>query len=239
MKVIRKIVIIPAFNEAKNLPDVIQEIKEYDTSLHIVVVNDGSTDNTTHVVRKLQVDVLDLPFNLGIGGAVQTGLKYADKNGFDIAIQLDADGQHIPSEIDKLLVGIQQGYDVVIGSRFIVDSDYRSSLMRNIGIKIISFVNSLILGKKIADNTSGFRAFNRRAISFLSRNYPIDYPEPETIIILGRSGFDLKEVPVKMRQRMSGESSIRTFASIYFMIKVLLAIFIDIFKQYKEVKNYE
>jgi len=239
MEVTHKIVIIPAFNEEKNLPNVLLELKKYDPSLHIVVVDDGSSDRTAHVARKLQVNVLELPFNLGIGGAVQTGLKYAHKNGFDVAIQVDADGQHIPSEIDKLLEGFRDGSDVVIGSRFIEDSEYRSSMMRNIGIKIIALVNSLILGKKITDNTSGFRAFNRRAISFLSKNYPIDYPEPETIIILGRSGFQLKEVPVKMRQRMSGESSIGAIASIYFMIKVLLAIFIDIFKQYEEVSNYE
>ena len=239
MQATNKIVIIPAYNEEKNLPKVIRELNEYDPFLNIVVVDDGSIDNTAQVARKLQTNVLELPFNLGIGGAVQTGLKYAYKNGFDIAIQVDADGQHIPSEIDKLLGGIRDGYDVVIGSRFIKDSDYRSSMMRSIGIKIISLVNSLILKKRITDNTSGFRAFNRRAISFLSKNYPIDYPEPETIIILGRSGFRLKEVSVKMRQRMSGESSIGAIGSIYFMIKVLLAIFIDVFKQYDEVPDYE
>ena len=239
MQANHKIVIIPAFNEEKNLPNVLSELKEYDPSLSIVVVDDGSTDRTAQVARKLHVNVLELPFNLGIGGAVQTGLKYAYKNGFEIAIQVDADGQHIASEIEKLLGALQEGYDVVIGSRFIEESNYHSSLMRNVGIKIIALVNSFILGKKITDNTSGFRAFNRRAISFLSRHYPVDYPEPETIIILGRSGFRMKEVPVKMRQRLSGESSIGTIASIYFMIKVLLAIFIDIFKQYEEAANYE
>ena len=239
MQANHKIVIIPAFNEEKNLPNVLSELKEYDPSLSIVVVDDGSTDRTAQVARKLHVNVLELPFNLGIGGAVQTGLKYACKNGFEIAIQVDADGQHIASEIEKLLGALQEGYDVVIGSRFIEESNYHSSLMRNVGIKIIALVNSFILGKKITDNTSGFRAFNRRAISFLSRHYPVDYPEPETIIILGRSGFRMKEVPVKMRQRLSGESSIGTIASIYFMIKVLLAIFIDIFKQYEEAANYE
>ncbi len=234
-----KIVIVPAFNEEKNLPQVLRELRKYDPMLTILVIDDGSTDRTAETAKNLQAEVLRLPFNLGIGGAVQTGLKYAQEYRYNIAIQVDADGQHIPKEIDKLVAGIQEGFDVVIGSRFFQKSNYRSSFMRNIGIKIIAFVNSTILGKKITDSTSGFRAFNRRAITFLSKNYPIDYPEPETIIILGRAGFRLKEVPVRMRPRISGNSSIGRSASIYFMIKVLLAIFIDIFKQYEEASSYE
>lgn len=234
MKRSNKIVIIPAFNEERNLPTVIDEIRHYDPELEIIVVDDGSSDRTAKVAKKLHVNVLSLPFNLGIGGAVQTGLKYSFENDFEIAVQVDADGQHIASEIDKLLNALEQGYDVAIGSRFLEENGYSASFMRNIGMKIISMVNSRILKQRITDNTSGFRAFNKRAISFLARHYPVDYPEPETIIILGRSGFRLKEVPVKMRNRIHGKSSITPIVSIYFMIKVLLAIFIDIFKEYEE-----
>ncbi|MCK4655413.1 MAG: glycosyltransferase family 2 protein [candidate division Zixibacteria bacterium] len=216
--------IIPAYNEAENIGGVIREIKEHHPEIKIVVVNDASTDNTEAVVMESGETVLTLAHNLGIGGAVQTGLRYAAENDYDIAIQVDGDGQHIPAEIDKLTDPILAGdADVVIGSRFLGVGNFKSSLSRKLGIRVISLVNSILVGSKTTDNTSGFRAHNKRAIAFLSEHYSQDYPEPVAVIELFRNRFRVMEVPTRMRERERGSSSIGALNSIYYMIKVIMA----------------
>lgn len=224
------IAIVPSFNEEKNIVNVIKSIKNENSMIDILVVNDGSDDKTGELAESTgQAFVVNLPCNLGIGGAVQTGFKFAKKNNYDIAFQIDGDGQHIPSEINKLIGPIKkQEADVVIGSRFYQKHEgFKSSVVRRIGIKVFEIVNSLLIKQRITDNTSGFRAYNTKAIHFLADNYPTDYPEPEAIILLGRNGFRLKEVFVGMKERTGGGSSITGFKSIYYMIKVLLAIFMN------------
>lgn len=220
----RIVAIIPAYNEAENIRRVINEIKDYQPDIKIVIVNDCSTDDTESVTMQSGETVLNLPYNLGIGGAVQTGLKYARDNGYDIAVQVDGDGQHIASEIEKLIAPIAEDRaDVVIGSRFLGVGDFKSTFPRRVGIRIIAFVNSILTGAKITDNTSGFRAYNKKAISFLSEYYPHDYPEPVAVVELFRNRFRITEVPAMMRERRGGTSSIGTLGSAYYMIKVLIA----------------
>jgi len=237
MKELRKcLVIVPAFNEANNIGQVVDEIFGANLALDVLVIDDGSHDRTGEIARAHGARVITLPFNLGIGGAVQTGLKFAYRKQYDVAIQIDGDGQHIPSEIPLLLAPLQRREaDVCIGSRYLGPSHYHTPFMRRMGMLIFSAINSGLIGQRITDNTSGFRAFNRRAIEFLSANYPSDYPEPETVVILGRNGFRLKELPVKMRQRSNGESSISSVRAIYYMVKVLLAILVDVFKTYQKI----
>ena len=176
--------------------------------------------------------VLDLPFNLGIGGAMQAGYKYAYEKGYDTAIQVDGDGQHDPKEILKLLQGLQEKRgDMVVGSRFISKSQYKTSIMRRLGGGIFANVISGIIKQRITDPTSGFRAANRKAIRLFAFYYPQDYPEPEVLVLLSKSGLKIAEVPVTMKQRYAGQSSITRIRAIYYMVKVLLAIFIDCFKQ--------
>ena len=221
--------IVPAYNEEETIGAVILSLKERMPALDILVVNDGSTDRTSENANETKKAlVVDLPCNLGIGGAVQTGFLYAVREGYDVAFQFDGDGQHLAAEVDKILAPILAGEaDVVIGSRFLEGNEgFRSTFTRRVGIRLFQWVNSLLTGQRITDNTSGFRAYNRKAIIFLSRYYPSDYPEPEAVILLGRSGFRLKEVPVEMRERATGRSSITAFRSIYYMVKVLLAIFV-------------
>lgn len=223
----RIVVIIPAYNEEASVGRVIAEINECQPDIDIVVVNDASTDNTESTVREAGQTVLSLPYNLGIGGAVQTGLRYAFERGFDIAVQVDGDGQHIPAEIGKLIGPVLDDQaDVVIGSRFLGAADFRSSVARKIGIRVISFINSFLVGSKVTDNTSGFRAYNRKAIAFLSKHYPQDYPEPVAVVELFRNRFRVVEVPARMRERSGGSSSIGVLNSIYYMIKVIVANFI-------------
>jgi glycosyltransferase involved in cell wall biosynthesis len=201
--------------------------------MDILVVNDGSADHTSDKARASGVVVLDLPFNLGIGGGMQTGYKYAAEKGYDIAIQVDGDGQHDPKEIPKLLQTLEERkVDVAIGSRFITDLEYKGTMMRRLGITVLSKVISMMVRQKITDPTSGFRASRQKAIQLFAVNYPQDYPEPEVVVLLSKSGLKMAEVPVKMSQRYSGESSITKIRSIYYMVKVLLAIFVDWFKKY-------
>ncbi len=230
------LIIIPAFNEQENIGRVIREIRDTSYPVDVVVINDGSTDATARVAREAGAVVINLPFNLGIGGAVQTGFKYALRHGYEYAIQLDGDGQHVAAEIRKILDPVKSGEaDMAIGSRYLTETDYKTPFMRRMGMLVFSFVNSALVGQKITDNTSGFRAFSRRAILFLAKYYPADYPEPEAVVVLGRNGFKIKEVPVRMRPRAAGESSINAFRSVYYMVKVLLAIFVDVFKSYQKV----
>jgi glycosyltransferase involved in cell wall biosynthesis len=211
---------------------VIEEVKTHFPHADILVIDDGSVDLTLEKAAACGATVLNLPFNLGIGGAMQAGYRYAYEKGYDIAVQVDADGQHDPKEIPKLLHALEVNkVDVAIGSRFIGDSDYKSSIMRRIGIAIFSGVISTIVRQKITDPTSGFRAANRKAIQLFALDYPQDYPEPEAVILLHQCRLKMIEVPVGMNVRYSGESSITKLRSIYYMVKVLLAIFVDSFKK--------
>lgn len=236
---VKTLVIVPAYNEAMNIVRVVDNIRDAAETLSgvrldVVVVNDGSTDRTLDAAESTDAIVLDLPYNLGIGGAVQTGFRYACEYGYDIAVQIDGDGQHDPQFINKLIAPIMAGtHDVVIGSRFLDPSrsGFKSTFARRIGIKMFEWINSIIIRQTITDNTSGFRAYNKRTIALLAQEYPADYPEPETVIQLGLRNFRITEIPVIMKERQGGRSSIRPWASGYYMIKVLLAIFVNVFKK--------
>jgi glycosyltransferase involved in cell wall biosynthesis len=226
------LIIIPAYNEEKSIPGVIDDIRSHVPDADIIVVNDGSRDRTEMVARELGVTVLALPFNLGIGGAMQTGYLYAEQNGYDVAVQFDGDGQHVAAEVGALLTPIRQGRaDIVVGSRFLKSGEYRPPFFRRIGIWIFSTVLSAILGMKVTDTTSGFRAANRKVIEFFARAYPEDYPEVESLVLLHRAGMAIGEIPVQMRDRTGGRSSITPIRSAYYMIKVLLAVFVDLLKK--------
>ena len=217
--------VVPAYNEAACLPLVIDDLRNHQPTADIVVVNDGSVDETAQTARQLEVNLLDLPYNLGIGGAVQAGLLFADRWGYDIAVQFDGDGQHRADQVYILLDALaDDNTDVVIGSRFLTSTQYSSPRLRRLGISILRLANSLAVGQTITDSTSGFRAYKREAIRFLARDYPHDYPEPESVVTLCRRGFRVREVPVQMRERQAGRSSITPYRSIYYMFKVLLAI---------------
>lgn len=221
------LVIVPAYNEEGNIAGVIADLRSLGRPLDILVINDGSHDATSARARATgEAIVVDLPKNLGIGGAVQTGFKYAARNGYQVAIQFDGDGQHLAAEIPKLLAGLAQGTaNLVIGSRFLEShAGYRSTFVRRLGIRVFEGLNSLLIGQRITDNTSGFRAYDQRAILLLARHYPVDYPEPEAVILLGRNGFRIAETATVMRERQSGDSSISGLKGIYYMIKVVLAV---------------
>jgi glycosyltransferase involved in cell wall biosynthesis len=228
----KSLIIIPAYNEEESLPGVIRDLATHLPSADVLIVNDGSRDATSNVARKMGVKVLDLPFNLGIGGAMQAGYLYAARNSYDMAVQFDGDGQHRASEIKGLIGPIIAGSaDLVVGSRFLVSQGYKSPIFRKMGIWIFSFVLSRIMGMVITDSTSGFRAVNRRVIEFFAETYPDDYPEVESLVLLHRMGLRIEEVSVTMRERTGGRSSITPIRSMYYMIKVLMAIFIDLMKK--------
>lgn len=221
----RLLFIVPAYNEGHNIRGVVEALRQSYPHARVLVVNDGSVDATAMTARSAGAAVLDLPFNLGIGGAVQSGFLYADQNGFDVAVQFDGDGQHIAGEVEKLLDPIRRGsHDVAIGSRFLGERSFRPPPMRRLGILIIGSLNSRMTGMRVTDPTSGFRAFNREAIELLSQNYPHDFPEPESMVTLVKNGFRMCEVPVRMEARHTGHSSITVGRSVYYMCKVLLAI---------------
>ncbi len=223
----RVLVIIPAYNEAENIVHVVRHMTETAPQYDYLVINDGSTDNTPDLCRSENFHYLDLSINMGIGGAVQAGYIYARKNNYDIAVQMDGDGQHDIAYLDKLLEPLIRGEaDIAIGSRFLEKEGFQSSATRRMGINILSALIWLTTGKHIMDVTSGFRAVNKLFIKIYSEDYPMDYPEPEAIVAaimhLGR----VKEVPVQMRAREGGTSSITFKKSVYYMIKVTLAILI-------------
>jgi glycosyltransferase involved in cell wall biosynthesis len=228
----KTLVIIPAFNEEGSVGKVVEEVEIQLPGMDVLVVNDGSTDLTSEIAQAKGAIVLDLPFNLGIGGAMQAGYKYAYEKGYDIAIRVDGDGQHDPKEIPRLLgILIKENVDMVIGSRFIGDSKYQGSMMRKVGISLLSKVISIIIGQNVTDPTSGFSGANRKVIQLFALSYPQDYPEPEAVVLLHQCGLKIEEVPVGMNKRYAGESSITKIRSIYYMVKVLLAIFVDCFKK--------
>ncbi|MBP1961783.1 glycosyltransferase family 2 protein [Paenibacillus aceris] len=223
----RILIIVPAFNEEQNIVKTINSIKNAG-NFDILVINDRSIDQTLLLAKtQKNIKIIDLACNLGIGGAVQTGYKYAEQHNYDIAIQIDGDGQHDPNFIEKVVTPItQDGYDIVIGSRFINYEGFQSTKMRRVGILYIQHLIRMISGMQITDPTSGFRAFGKRAISYFAKHYPNDYPEPESIVIAHRLGMKIKEVPVVMRARESGSSSIYSYKSVYYMLKVTLSIMV-------------
>jgi hypothetical protein len=231
---LRRVAIVPALNEELTVPIVIDELRAFDPGLDIVVVDDGSVDRTAAVAAAKGARVLRLPFNLGIGGAVQTGFRYAFEHGYDVAVRVDGDGQHDPAQLGRILAPVLRGdVDVAVGSRFADDSDgYRSSRTRRLGIRVLAWVVSRIVGQRVTDTTSGFQALNRHGIALFARDYPHDYPEVEATVMAVRNRLRLCEVPVTMRERGSGRSSITTLRSIYYMVKVLLAIFVGMFRRH-------
>jgi hypothetical protein len=225
-------VIIPAYNEARSLPDVLREVRAAAPGFDLLVVNDGSADDTSEVARSEGCAVLDLCFNLGIGGAVQAGFKYAVEGGYDVAVQVDGDGQHPADQIQALSRHIlEKGCDMAVGSRYLAPERYEGGRLRRLGNAVLSRMCSLLSGQRVTDCTSGFRAYSARALAYLAHRYPADYPEPESIVLLARQGMRIREVPVKMRERRYGRSSITGVRPLYYMTKVGLALALDIIKE--------
>jgi glycosyltransferase involved in cell wall biosynthesis len=230
---LKRLAIVPAFNEEASVGRVIDELRAFDPGFDIVVVDDGSVDRTAGVAADRGAHVIRLPFNLGIGGAVQTGYRFAFEQGFDVAVQVDGDGQHDPAQLPKILEPVLDGdADLVVGSRFAGGGAYRSTAVRRIGIRIFASVVSAVVGQRVTDTTSGFRAVNRKGIALFAADYPHDYPEVEATVMCVKHKLRLTEVPVDMRERSGGQSSITAFRSIYYMTKVLLAIFVGLFRRY-------
>jgi glycosyltransferase involved in cell wall biosynthesis len=230
---LRSLAILPAYNEEASVGSVIRELRAVEPEFELLVIDDGSSDRTAAVAEAAGARVITLPYNLGIGGAVQTGLLYARDHGLDLAVQVDADGQHDPSEIGRLLEPLLEGRaDLVVGTRFAKGGGYRGTRLRRIGIHIFSAVVSLLVRARVTDTTSGFRAMNRKAIRLFASDYPHDYPEVEATVLLVRHRLRMVEVPVQMRVRETGASSITALRSGYYMIKVLLALFIGLFRRY-------
>jgi glycosyltransferase involved in cell wall biosynthesis len=230
---VRRIAIVPALNEEHTVSHVIDELRAFDAGLDIVVIDDGSADRTADVAAAKGAYVLRLPFNLGIGGAVQTGFKFAFERGYDIAVRVDGDGQHDPAQLARILEPVLRGdADIAVGSRFAAgEGGYRSSRTRRVGIRILAGVVSRIVGQRVTDTTSGFQALNREGIALFACDYPHDYPEVEATVMVFRHRLRLQEVPVSMRERGGGRSSITALHSMYYMVKVLLAIFVGLFRR--------
>ena len=229
---LRRLAIVPAYNEAEAIETVISELRAFDPDLEIVVIDDGSSDGTGTRAAKTGAQVVNLPFNLGIGGAMQTGYQYARNRGFDLAIQVDGDGQHDPREIASLIEPILVGdADMAVGTRFAGGRRYQPPFARRVGIRLFARVVSLIVRQRVTDTTSGFRAVNRRGIALFASDYPHDYPEVETTVLVHQHRLRMVEVPVNMRTRAVGRSSITLFQSIYYTIKVSLALFVGLFRR--------
>jgi glycosyltransferase involved in cell wall biosynthesis len=230
---LKRIAIVPAFNEQESVVRVIDEIRAFDPDLEIVVVDDGSVDRTAAVAEQRGAHVIRLPFNLGIGGAVQTGFHFAFENGFRLAVRVDGDGQHDPSQLGLLIEPILAGNaDIVVGSRFAAaQGGYRSSRSRRAGITILSATVSLLVRRRVTDPTSGFQALNRHAIGLFAADYPHDIPEVEAVLMLHKHRLRMAEVPVRMRERVAGRSSIGARFAVYYMVKVLLALVVGLFRK--------
>lgn len=221
------LLIIPAYNEAENIEKLIDTLTEHYPQYDYLVVNDCSADNTEQILKRRGYNYISLPVNLGIGGAVQSGYIYASANDYDIAVQLDGDGQHDPAYIGKLVQPIIDGEaDFTVGSRFIEKEGFQTSALRRLGINIIRFVIKICCGVNATDTTSGFRASNKAVTEFFSQNYAQDYPEPEAIVAASLNDFKFKDVAVVMREREAGVSSINAKRSVYYMIKVSLALIV-------------
>jgi glycosyltransferase involved in cell wall biosynthesis len=225
----RRIAIVPAYCEERAIGGVVKEIRAAGLGFDVVVVDDGSPDGTRAAAAAAGAAVVRLPFNLGIGGAVQTGFKYALEHGYELAVRLDGDGQHDPTELPKLIAPVVAGdADIVVGSRFAGASDeYRPPLARRLGIGLFARIVSLLVHQRVTDTTSGFQALNRKGIRLFAADYPHDYPE-----VVVKHRLRLVEVPVRMREREHGRSSITALRSFYYVVKVLLALFVGLFRRY-------
>lgn len=236
MKVLRQsdtLVIIPVFNEENNIGLVLDELEKKCKDADILVVNDGSFDKTAEILESKNVLILNHAFNMGIGTSLETGCQFALEHSYSYVVRMDGDGQHDPAYIKDVLTPVKNSEaDIVIGSRFLGSTEFKSTSLRLLGIKIISFVLTLITRKKVTDPTSGFCAMNSKAFEFFSRFCPDDYPEPE--ILIYHKNFRIKEIPISINKRYSGASSITPLRSVYYMIKVMLSLFMHIFR--KETK---
>ena len=235
----RTVAVVPAYNEAGAIGRVIDEIRAFDPSFDVVVVDDASSDDTTAVAQAHGATVLRLPFNVGIGGAVQTGFRYALGEGYDRAVRLDGDGQHDASELGRLLRPIESGEaNLVIGSRFVDrGGSYRPPLARRLGIRVFARLVSLLGGQRVTDTTSGFLALDRVGIELFASEYPHDYPEVEATLVALRSGLRLSQVQVEMRERETGSSSITFVRSLYYMVKVMLALLVASLRRYPRLEE--
>jgi len=222
------VAVVPAYNEAATISGVISSLRLYAPEFDVLIVDDGSTDDTSRLAREAGARVVRPPFNLGIGGAVQTGFVFAREGGYDLMVQVDGDGQHDPQELHKLLEAMQPGVDMVCGSRFLVKGEYLAPVSRRAGIHIFAWLLSRFVGQLVTDPTSGFRLYNRRAIKLFADDYPHDYPEVEAVLMLHHHRLRMCEVPVRMFQRGGGSSSISSGKSAYYMVKVLLALFVGL-----------
>ncbi|MCR5304708.1 MAG: glycosyltransferase family 2 protein [Lachnospiraceae bacterium] len=220
----RYLVIIPAFNEAENIGRIVNEVRNTAPGFDILVVNDCSEDNTREELLKCGCNCIDLSNNLGIGGAMQTGYKWADDHGYDVAVQIDGDGQHDPSYLEEMVKIIGGGTDMVIGSRYIDRRGYQSTAPRRAGIRYFSRLIGMLTGQTVTDPTSGMRAVGKELIRVFAGNYPADYPEPESTVLAIKKGYSVSEIPVEMRERHSGSSSIAGVMPLYYMIKVTIGI---------------
>ena len=231
----KKIVIIPAYNESENIVNTVKEIKEKASDFDYVVINDCSIDKTLDILESNHLNYINLPVNLGIGGAVQTGYKYALEHEYDMAVQVDGDGQHDPAYLHSLEETlIKEKADMVIGSRFIKNEGFQSTFARRMGIVYFTKMIKSLTGTTITDPTSGFRLVNKDVIALFANDYPRDYPEPESIVALLKRKKKVIEVPVQMKERQGGVSSIRLWNSVYYMIKVSIAILVECSRTYKE-----
>jgi hypothetical protein len=235
----RIVAIVPAWNEAGAIGGVVDEILAFDSSIDVVVIDDASGDETVAIAERHSATVLPLLFNVGIGGAVQTGFRYARDEGYEIAVRLDGDGQHDASELEKLLEPIRAGEaDLVIGSRFVdPDGSYRPPFARRVGIRVFAGLVSLLGGQKVTDTTSGFSAMNRAGIELFATEYPHDYPEVEATLVALRSGLRLGQVQVEMRERQAGSSSITFVRSLYYIVKVMLALLVASLRRYPRLES--
>ncbi len=234
----RVLVIIPCYNEEKNIERVITRLKKTAPEVDYIIVNDCSTDDSAKVCEKNNYNYLSLPVNLGIGGGVQSGYLYACENGYDITVQMDGDGQHNPKYLENVIKPVANGeVDMCIGSRFIKKEGFQTSFMRRLGINILSVLIRILCGAKVKDTTSGFRACNKELTAYFAKNYAQDYPEPEAIISAVMGGWRVGEAPVIMEERVEGVSSIGPFKSVHYMIKVVLALMVYRITQGKKQKG--
>ena len=229
----RVVAVVPAFNEAGAIRRVVDEIHAVDSAIDVVVVDDASTDDTAAIAEACGAVVLRLPFNVGIGGAVQTGLRWAREERYDLAVRLDGDGQHDAREIPKILEPVRSGTaDLVVGSRFVEGGSYRPPFARRVGIRVFARLVSLLCRQRVTDTTSGFLALDRRGIELFAAEYPHDYPEVEATLVALRSGLRLGQVQVEMRERETGSSSITFVQSGYYLVKVTLALLVASLRRY-------
>lgn len=230
----RVLIIIPAYNESESIGSVLDELQSRYPEYDVLVIDDGSRDRTKDVVANHEnVRLVVLPYNLGIGAAMQTGYCFAHAGGYDIAVQCDADGQHPIGEIPRIVGELRSGSaDLVIGSRYVAETSYRPTFFRRIGKSLMSRMVDAAVGGGITDTTSGFRAANRKVIDVFVRHYPEDYPEAESLVILHKAGLKAAEIPVEMNERQGGRSSISPLKAAYYMVKVALAIFVSLFRDY-------